>query len=114
MVPIFIKKPPITHRQKALALAIAGAVDILQIAVFPMLLPGYALDDALDVIAAIVFVAICGFKWQFFAVFILELVPGLDLFPTWTALAMTLPAADSVSAVPPDLIVNQIPPTTRR
>ena len=89
MLPI-IPKPPITPRQKGAALAVAGTVDLLQIVLLPTLLPGYALDTALDILAAIILIAVCGFKWQFIVAFVLELFPVVDIFPTWTALVLTL------------------------
>jgi hypothetical protein len=92
MLPI-IARPPVTWRQKRAALIVAGAVDLLQIALLPALLPGYVLDTFLDVVAAVVLAGVCGFKWQFAAAFGLELLPIVDVFPTWTAVVMTLPVA---------------------
>jgi hypothetical protein len=103
MLPM-IPKPAISPRQKALAIGIAGFVDLLQVVVFPAFGEGFfsPLQDALDFLTAILLVAICGFKWQFVAGFMLELVPGVSLFPTWTAVAFTLPTASQPSAsVPP-------------
>jgi len=87
-----IAKPPITPRQKGLALAIAGCADLCQIVLFPFFGPGIfsPLEDLLDVAVACMLMAICGFRWQFVLAFIVEIVPGLDLFPTWTALVLSL------------------------
>jgi hypothetical protein len=92
MLPI-IPKPGISPRRKSLAIAIAGFADLLQLAVFPAFAWGGAspFDDALDFVVAALLVAICGFKWQFVVGFMAELVPGLALFPTWTAVALVLP-----------------------
>jgi hypothetical protein len=112
MVPI-IPKPLISRRRKRAALAVAGAVDLLQIALLPALLPGYLLDDALDVIAAIVLTVICGFKWQFVVAFGLELVPVMDVFPTWTAMVLTLPSANP--SAPAEVQVSaSVPPAQGR
>jgi hypothetical protein len=83
-----------THRQKATALKIAGAADFIQILLLPALLPGFVADEMIDVIVAIVLTAICGFKWQFAAAFMVELVPGLGLLPTWSAVVLTMPSVD--------------------
>jgi hypothetical protein len=91
MLPV-IPKPPITAGQKRVAVAVAMAVDLLQIALLPMLLPGLVLDDVLDVMVAMVLVAVCGFRWQFALAFGLELLPLVNIFPTWTALVLTLQA----------------------
>ena len=79
-----------------MALMVAGFVDFLQIAVFPLFFEGgfSPFDDVLDVMAAISLMAICGFKWQFVVAFFMELVPFLDILPTWTAVALLLPASD--------------------
>ena len=99
MLPI-IPKPPITHRQKAAALAVAGAIDLIQIVFLPLFGVVEPLEMALDVVAALILVAVCGFKWQFAAAFTLELFPVVDIFPTWTALVLTLPSAARVPVAP--------------
>lgn len=103
MLPM-IPKPPITPAQKRAAIAVAGAIDLAQIAILPGLGLAYVLDDALDFLAAVILVAICGFKWQFMAAFFLELVPVVDIFPTWTALALTLPTTRPAVKVPPQRV----------
>ncbi len=94
MLPV-VPKPPISRKRKRVALAVAGAVDLLQIVVLPAFAEGALspFQDVLDVMAAIVLTAICGFKWQFVVAFGLELVPVAALFPTWAAMVLTLPSA---------------------
>jgi hypothetical protein len=91
MLPV-IPKPPITKAQKRAALAVAGVIDTLQWLVLPATGIGFLspVQDGIDIVAVIVLVAICGFKWQFAAGFLLELLPVVTLFPTWTALVLTL------------------------
>jgi hypothetical protein len=105
MLPV-IPKPPISRRRKRAALAVAAVVDLIQIGVFPAFAEGALspLQDVLDVVTAIVLVAVCGFKWQFVAAFGLELLPVADLFPTWTAMVLTLPSA--APAVPGEIQVS--------
>jgi hypothetical protein len=98
--------PPISHRQKTAAIAVAGAVDFLQVVVFPFFGEGFfsPLEDALDFITAVVLMFICGFRWQFILAFLLELTPVMDLFPTWTAVVLlisTVPERVNVTPVPP-------------
>jgi hypothetical protein len=90
MLPI--PKLPLTHRQKSVALRVAGLADFVQILLLPALLPGFIADEAIDVLVAIILTAVCGFKWQFAAAFLIELVPGLGLLPTWSAVVLTLPS----------------------
>jgi len=99
-----IVKPPITSRQKKAALAVAGAIDFLQIVFLPALLPGYAVDTALDILAAIILTVICGFKWQFALAFTMELFPIVDIFPTWTAVVLMLGA--TTPTAPPKVHVS--------
>ena len=45
---------------------------------------------------AVAILAIVGFQWRLAIALAAELVPGVDLFPTWTAVVASLPAhADS-------------------
>jgi hypothetical protein len=83
-----------TRRQKRLALAIAVAGDLAQLALAPLFAEGALspLDDVLDVIVAGLLLLTLGRSWRVALGLALELVPGVALFPTWTALIATLPA----------------------
>ena len=65
---------------------IAVAADALQLGVFPAFLPGALspLNDALDVAVAIVMVALLGWHIAFVPTIVAELIPTVDLFPSWT------------------------------
>jgi hypothetical protein len=47
--------------------------------------PLEAIDTAIDVAAALIINRLLGFHWALLPTFVLELVPGLDAAPTWTA-----------------------------
>jgi hypothetical protein len=66
---------------------VALAADTIQVAFLPLFVDGAIspLDDALDIAVCIVLVRLLGWHWAFLPSLIAELVPGLDLFPTWTA-----------------------------
>jgi hypothetical protein len=98
MIPL-IPKPGLTHRQKAAAITVAGVADFIQIMLIPALFPGFIADEIIDFVVAIIMIAICGFKWQFVAAFLFELIPGLGLLPTWSAVALTLPTRSDDSTV---------------
>jgi hypothetical protein len=70
-----------------LAWAIAIAADTLQIAAFPFFAEGGVspADSALDLIVAFMMIRLLGWHWAFLPTLAAELVPGADLFPTWTA-----------------------------
>ena len=77
-----LKEPE--HR---LAWAVALAADALQIAAFPLFVEGgiSPADSLLDLIVAFVLIRLLGWHWAFLPTLAAELVPGADLFPTWTA-----------------------------
>jgi hypothetical protein len=77
-----LKEPE--HR---LAWAVAIAADALQIAALPLFVEGgiSPADSLLDLIVAFVLIRLLGWHWAFLPTLAVELVPGADLFPTWTA-----------------------------
>jgi hypothetical protein len=83
-----------TKRQKRAALVIAAAADLVQLALAPLFAGGALspLDDVLDVIIAGLLLLTLGRSWRIAFALGLELVPGMALFPTWTAVVATLPA----------------------
>ena len=99
------------------ARAFAIAADILQIAVFPVFAPGAVSpwDDGLDFLVAAVLTWLIGWHWAFLPSFAAELVPGLDLVPTWTAAVFfatrgrpkRTPAADSRDAIDAEVISSE-------
>jgi hypothetical protein len=70
-----------------LAWLIAMGVDALQIVALPLFAPGGAspADAILDFAAAVLLTRTLGWHWAFLPTLAAELIPGLDLFPTWTA-----------------------------
>jgi len=75
---------PSNPRKAALTVAILA--DAIQIGVFPFFAQGVLspLDDLLDIAVAWLLIRLLGWHWAFLPTFIAELVPGLDLVPTWT------------------------------
>jgi hypothetical protein len=84
----------ITRRQKRVALVIAAVTDLAQLALAPLVAGGALspLDDVLDALAAGLLLLTLGRSWRIALALALELVPGVALFPTWTAVIATLPA----------------------
>ena len=66
---------------------IAVGADAVQLFFFPLFGEGFAspVNDALDLAVAIAMVKLLGFHWAFLPAAGAELVPVLDLAPTWTA-----------------------------
>ena len=72
------------------ARGIAAAADALQIVLFPLFGEGFAspADWVLDGLVAFALTKLVGFHWSYLPGTALELVPGMDLAPTWTAAAL--------------------------
>jgi len=70
-----------------LAWLVAVAADALQIGAFPLFAPGAVsgADLVLDVVVAAFLIRLLGWHWAFLPSMLAELLPGFDLFPTWTA-----------------------------
>ena len=69
-----------------MARVLAVAADGIQILLLPLFGEGFAspLNDALDVMVGLTLVWLVGWHWAFLPSFAAELVPGLDIFPSWT------------------------------
>ena len=76
-----------TRGRVVAARAIAVAADFLQIIVFPVFSEGglSPIDSGLDLAVAGALTALIGWHWAFLPSFAAELVPFVDLIPTWTA-----------------------------
>jgi|SRR5882672_4861275 len=70
-----------------LAWLVAMAADTIQIVGFPLFVEGAVspADSALDLVAGVILVRLLGWHWAFLPSLAAELIPGMDLFPTWTA-----------------------------
>ena len=73
--------------EQRLAWLVALGADALQITVLPFFVEGgfSPADVALDAFVAITLIRLLGWHWAFLPTMMAELVPGFDLFPTWTA-----------------------------
>jgi hypothetical protein len=71
------------------ALAIAFVADAIQLAVLPLFGMGWIspVSDALDVVVAFLLIRQLGWHVAFLPSFVVEILPVVDLFPTWTAAA---------------------------
>ena len=85
-----------------IARVIALAADAVQIGFFPVFGAGALsiVNDCLDVAVGIVMVLLVGWHFAFLPTFVAELVPGLDLVPTWT-LAVWLATRHRTAGPPP-------------
>ena len=91
--------------RKKLALGLAAVADLIQAGYFPFFGEGVLSppDDILDIAIAFILVMTLGFRWRLVLALAMELVPGATLFPTWTAVVLSMPAIpvpDDVAALP--------------
>jgi fatty acid desaturase len=77
----------LTKPEHRAAWMIAVVADALQIAAFPLFAEGgiSPADSLLDLIVAFLLIRLLGWHWAFLPTLAAELIPGADLFPTWTA-----------------------------
>jgi hypothetical protein len=74
-------------RELRAAWIVAMAADSIQILALPLFAPGgfSPADTAIDLGVALILTRLLGWHWAFLPTLFAELIPGLDLFPTWTA-----------------------------
>lgn len=85
------------------AWAVAVGIDALQVFIFPSTVEGVfsPVEIVLDFLAMAVLTMLVGWHWAFIPSIIVELVPGLDLAPTWTiALAIASRGLNRPGPVP--------------
>jgi hypothetical protein len=97
-------RPPLTRGRVLTALGIAITADLVQLFLGPL---GWLyIDEAIDVGVMVAQSLIVGFHPLFLPTFIVEIVPAIDMLPTWTACTMAVIAlrrrAASQEATPSD------------
>jgi hypothetical protein len=75
-----------SRRRVLAARIIAVAADAVQLGLMPLFAGGVSegFDAVLDIVVGIAMVVLVGWHWAFLPAFALELVPVVDLAPTWT------------------------------
>jgi len=89
--------PLLTARRVWIARALALLVDLVQWVLLPASLTPF--NSAIDVATGLAMVALVGWHWAFLPTFVAELVPVVDLVPTWT-LAVTFATRGGVAQAP--------------
>lgn len=117
----FLKVVKSPEHRKAWFVAILA--DAIQVVGLPLFVAGAIspADDALDVATALILSRILGWHWAFLPSVAAKLVPGLDLFPTWTAAVffvtrkeISSTATQDLSSGEPEILrPEQIPPARR-
>jgi hypothetical protein len=94
---------PVSRKRRAIALSIALAADAIQLVLWPAFAEGAAspVDDVLDVVVGAALWMTLGMSPRLAFAFAMELVPGADLFPTWTAVVASIPVDERAADPPP-------------
>jgi hypothetical protein len=92
-------RPYLTPRRVWIARGLAVLVDLVQVAVPPTSL--FPLVDVIDVLTAVAMFALVGWHWAFLPSFVAELVPVLDLVPTWTLATVIATRGRMAPPLPP-------------
>jgi len=68
------------------AWTVALVADGLQWVIFPLVITpaGWPADGVIDVVTAGILIKLLGWHWAFLPTFLVELIPGVDMVPTWT------------------------------
>ena len=108
----FLKTVKSPEHRKAWFIAIMA--DAIQIVGLPFFWPGAVspADVVLDVAVAAILSRLLGWHWAFLPTFAAELVPGLDLFPTWTT-AVFFVTRRAVRSTEPEILPPGAAPSPR-
>jgi hypothetical protein len=92
------------------ALGIALFADAVQIVLLPFFGEGALspANDLLDMAVAWALMRLLGWHWAFLPTFVAELVPGLDLVPTWTLAVLIATRQMSPSRSEPPIIEGKL------
>ena len=101
--------PLLTPRRIWIARGVAVLVDFAQVALLPAELT--PLNNGVDVGTAVAMVGLLGWHWAFLPTFLAELVPFVDLVPTWT-LAVLVATRGRMAPTPPVVTVEPPRPAT--
>lgn len=79
-------RPPLSPEERRKALMIAVVADAMQLVFIPLFGAGWLtpVNDLLDVVVAFVLIRRLGWHVAFLPTFIAELLPLVDVFPSWT------------------------------
>ena len=76
----------LTPRRVRAARLIAALVDLSQITLLPAFFPASVsgANNVIDLVAAVVLIALAGWHWAFLPTFLIEMIPMAELAPTWS------------------------------
>jgi hypothetical protein len=105
-------KAVLSSRTVRAARILAVTADLVQIVLLPAFWPGILspANDVIDGVVAVALVAMLGWHWAFAPAFVAEMVPMVDLVPTWTAAVLLATRGRAGAAAPPPPVEVVRPP----
>jgi hypothetical protein len=107
--------PKLTRKRIWFAFAVAAITDAVQFSLGPV--GWFFVDEGLDTVAMVLTAAALGFHVLLLPTFILEMIPGPDMLPTWTACTAAVvvrrkkaQSATSPMIAAPPRIIDVAPP----
>jgi hypothetical protein len=102
------------RRKVIAARTIAVMADAVQVGLLPLFLEGAlsTVNDVLDVAVAGILTALVGWHWAFVPSFVAELVPVLNLAPSWTAAVFIATRNSSAAVSAPEPPLSLPPPSS--
>jgi hypothetical protein len=99
---MFSPRMPVSAKRILAARVLAVVADAIQLGLLPLFVQGAAspLNDALDVAVGAAMVALVGWNWVFLPTVVTELLPVVDLAPTWTIAALIATRQRKAEALP--------------
>jgi hypothetical protein len=103
------------RRKVIAARTIAVMADAVQVGLLPLFLEGAlsTVNDVLDVAVAGILTALVGWHWAFVPSFVAELVPVLNLVPSWTAAVFIATRNSSAAVSAPEPPLPLPPPSSQ-
>jgi hypothetical protein len=112
ITPSLLQRNQPSRSRQFLALGVAVAADLIHWAFFPAMVEGgmSPFDWVEDGIVTVILLLILGFRWELIVAFGLELVPFIDMFPTWTAFMLFIIAESYRKSAPATPIAPPVQP----
>jgi hypothetical protein len=84
------------------ALALAVLADALQLGLIPVFAEGFLspANDGLDLGVAVAMFVLLGWHWALLPSLVAEMIPAVNLFPTWTAAVIFVTRRGSCDTLP--------------
>ena len=97
---------PISRNRILAARILAVVADAIQLGIWPLFVGGATspFNDVLDVAVGAAMVWLVGWHWSFVPSFAAELIPFVDMAPTWAVAVMFATRGDRLTQLPKEAV----------